>query len=208
MSPPPKRFVKNKNGVNVLNPEYLAWKKKGGKRPAQKQREAPIEKMVFVADILQGKNLVAMDRKGLFGKKTSSDPYIKVILECLPPPAKEPVPARSKHYSTVQKINLGKTAVVKKSLDPTWNHAIKQAVGYSRVSERLRLHFQIFDEDKFSMSDDAMGTVVLPPLEWRNLDTGPVWYEVPKNSAKNASGSLQIRLRTQLVRMVGVKTYC
>ena len=31
MAKQPKKFI-NKDGVNVLNPEYLEWKKKGGKK--------------------------------------------------------------------------------------------------------------------------------------------------------------------------------
>mmetsp|Transcript_9239 Transcript_9239/g.27516 ORF Transcript_9239/g.27516 Transcript_9239/m.27516 type:complete len:208 (+) Transcript_9239:176-799(+) len=207
MAPPPKRFIKNSHGVNVLNPKYIAWKKKGGKRGPPPPREPPIARMIVVIEIIDGKDLVAMDRSGLFGKKSSSDPYVKVLMECTPPPSKTPVPARSRHQSTVQKIKLGKTPVVKKSLNPTWNHMIKTAVPYDRMNEKLQLIFNVFDEDKMS-SDDSMGAFAFPPLEWKDKNDGPIWYEIPKGSAKKVSGSIRIRLQTHLVRMQGMNTYC
>ena len=51
-------------------------------------------------NVVQGRNLVAKDRSGLFGKKKSSDPYVKVLFG---------------------EKKIGKTRDISKTLDPEWN---------------------------------------------------------------------------------------
>ena len=53
MAPPPERFTK-RNGVNVLNPDYLAWKQNGGTKKAKPPGpiEAPIANMIIQIEIL------------------------------------------------------------------------------------------------------------------------------------------------------------
>ena len=90
--------------------------------------------------VISGSNLVAKDTS-LFGKK-SSDPF--VVISC-----------------GGQK--LGKTAVVKKSLSPTWNAPFKLNVD-AKDALRLRgkkLVFAVFDHDVMS-SNDPMGEVEIP----------------------------------------------
>ena len=57
--------------------------------------------------IVSGRNLVAKDGGGLFSKSKSSDPYVRVIFV-------------GQEY--------GKTEVVKKDLNPTWNHTMKMVL--------------------------------------------------------------------------------
>ena len=57
--------------------------------------------------IVSGKDLVAKDGGGLFTKSKSSDPYVKVMFV-------------GHEY--------GKTEVVKKNLNPTWNHSMKMVL--------------------------------------------------------------------------------
>jgi len=202
MAPPPKRFIK-RNGVNVLNPDYLLWKKNGGKKKAKPPGpvEAPIANMIIQIEIIQAMDLAAKDRK-FFSKNKTSDPYTLVKLSALPPPSKV-----SSRHNEAQKITLGRTETVKKNLCPVWNHSMKGAIPYSRKSETLSLVFELFDEDLLK-SDDALGTVTLPPLEWKNSAGAPIWYDIPKKSAKNASGKLQIKISTFMQRVEGLRSYC
>ena len=199
MAKQPKKFI-NKDGVNVLNPEYLEWKKKGGKKSEKQKWQDPIDKMVVQFEVIKAKDLVAKDRN-LLGKRTSSDPYVTTSLLCTP---SKPLPGQQKR---VQKIKLGKTETMKKNLNPTWNFSKSSAIPYSRKNETLQLMFEIFDEDLVG-SDDCMGVVKLQALEWKDTNGSAVWYEIPKNSAKNASGSIQIKYSTVLHRVQGLRPYC
>jgi hypothetical protein len=209
---PPKTILKN--GVITLNPEWVEWKKKhqqdGGnsKNTQQKHHQrqepagAPIEKMTVKIQVLQGKDLVAKDRN-LLGKKTTSDPYVVVSLLS----------------SRGRKVQLGKTPTIYKNLSPRWDHSVTASVSYLEHGPTLgsnhyrnapgnsMLVFEIFDEDQFS-EPDRMGVVQIP-LEWDNArpESG-TWYEIPKNSAKNATGSIEIRISSQVHRMENLKPYC
>jgi len=199
MSSQPKKFIK-KNGVNMLNPEYLQWKKNGGTKPPPPQWEDPIDYMLVQFQVLEGRDLVAKDRNA-FGKKTSSDPFVEVSLLCTPTKA---IPGQKKK---VQRIPLGKTQTIKKNLNPTWNFTKVSQVPYSRASESLQLVFNIYDEDLMS-SPDSMGALALPPLKWKNKKGTPTWYEVPKGSAKKASGDIKINVNTEVHRVKGLRPYC
>jgi len=200
---PPKKFTK-KNGVNVLNPDYLQWKKKYGKTvspctQSSSTWEAPVDKMIVQIGIIQGHGLAAKDRN-LFGKKTTSDPYVLVYLLSSPPS----IPGQKK--SKEHKIKLGKTTTVKKNLSPTWNYSITMSIPYSKKNDSNKLSFQIYDEDKLS-DDDCLGIVTHSVL-WKDSAGEATWIEIPKESAKGASGKIQIKVNTSLHRVEGLKPYC
>mmetsp|Transcript_11218 Transcript_11218/g.23250 ORF Transcript_11218/g.23250 Transcript_11218/m.23250 type:complete len:200 (-) Transcript_11218:158-757(-) len=198
MAPQPKKFIK-KNGVNMLNPEYLAWKKTGGKKTAPPRWEDPIDFVLVQYEVIEAKDLVAMDRS-LFGKKKSSDPFVKISLLCTPTTL---VAGKKK---AAEKIRLGRTEVIKKNLNPTWNFKSGSKIPYSRANETLQLVFEVFDEDKLS-SDDPMGTLKLSPLKWKDSNESAKWYEIPKGSAKKVSGDIKIKVTTQLHRVQGLRPY-
>lgn len=196
----PKKFVK-KNGVHTLNPEYLTWKKNGGTELSTPQApwQDPIDRIMVQFQVLQAKDLVAKDRN-LFGKRTSSDPYVLVSLLCTP---SSTLPGQKKK---VQKIKLGQSPTIKKNLFPTWNYSQTSAIPFSRKNETLQLMFEVFDEDKIS-SDDLMGVVKLEALEWKDSAGDAVWYDIPESSAKGASGKIQMKISTSLHRVQGLRPY-
>uniref|UniRef100_A0A7R9ZTR4 C2 domain-containing protein n=1 Tax=Pseudo-nitzschia arenysensis TaxID=697910 RepID=A0A7R9ZTR4_9STRA len=195
---PPKKFIK-KHGVNMLNPEYLKWKKAGGKKQAPPKFQDPIDFMMVRIDVLEAKDLVGKDKK-MFSKKKTSDPYVKVSLLCTP--TKTVAGAKRRP----QKIPLGETQVIEKNLNPTWNFGRSTKIPVSRMSENLQLVFDIFDKDKLS-SDDAMGTVTLSALKWKDTSVPAKWYEVPKGSAKGATGEIKLKVATQVHRVAGLRPY-
>lgn len=191
---PPSRFT-NINGVNRLNPYYSEWKKQHGKTSLPVQSKQPIiDKMSVQITIIKGLDLVAKDRN-LFGKKTSSDPYVLVYLF-----------SSGQMNEREQKIKLGQTPTVKKNLSPTWNHSVSTTLPYHKKSDNNRIIFQIFDEDKLS-ADDSMGIINIP-LAFQDSTEPAVWHEIPKNSAKNASGKIQILIQTSLHYAKGLVPYC
>jgi len=195
---PPSRFTKI-NGVNMLNPDYLEWKKQHGKASPPVQTKQPIiDKMTVKITVIQGLDLVAKDRN-LFGKKTSSDPYVLVHFFSSPSTS-------GQMNKREQKIKLGQTPTVKKNLSPTWNHSITTTIPYNKKNDSNRIIFQIFDEDKLS-ADDSMGIVKIP-IAFQDSTEPAVWHDIPKNSAKNASGKIQILIQTSLHYLKGLVPYC
>mmetsp|Transcript_126207 Transcript_126207/g.188321 ORF Transcript_126207/g.188321 Transcript_126207/m.188321 type:complete len:195 (+) Transcript_126207:179-763(+) len=135
--------------------------------------------------ILQGSGLVAKDRN-LLGRKTSSDPYV----EC---------------FSTYNKIGdpktygrlVGKTETKYKTLEPVYNHTFSD-IDFAYCHSAV-IQLRVYDEDKMS-EPDAMGTVKIPISMANDSDTTK-WYEIPKDSAKNASGKLQVRLYVKVHKL-------
>jgi C2 domain len=130
--------------------------------------------------ILEGRDLVAKD-KNIWGKKVSSDPYVKV-------------------YHGPNKV--GRTSIVKKTLDPKWDSNV-EAFSMSVLPRALDVYktieCNIFDHDKLS-TDDAMGTcyVKIPAaLNTKIVD----WYRVEKgegnNYCRNASGMLKVEVEVR-----------
>ena len=130
--------------------------------------------------ILEGRNLVPKD-KNIWGKKVSSDPYVKV-------------------YHGPNK--LGKTSIVKKTLDPKWDagrstfsvHVIPRAVDvYTNVE------CNIFDHDQIS-KDDPMGTVFVKIPSTLNKKITS-WYPVEKGEGqtycRNATGELKVEVEVR-----------
>ncbi|KAG7369232.1 C2 domain containing protein [Nitzschia inconspicua] len=184
---PPKLITTD--GVTKLNPAYLEWKKQtggGAAGAATFKRQDPIESMTLRITIIQGSDLVAKDRN-LFGKKTTSDPYVQILA------------GSGRSY-----VRLGQTKTIYKNLSPQWNETITAQVKYIHHA-RSELRFQIYDEDKLS-DPDNMGVVTLP-LIWETTNGTPQWYEIPKNSAKNAQGKIQLQIQSQIHHLQGLKSY-
>ena len=150
---------------------------------------APYAKMIVAVTIVQGRGLVAKD-KNVLGQKTSSDPYVKLYLSTVP---------KATQFTRGEKTKIGKTPVVKKNLNPTWDTTFDAFdVPYgAKGDDSVTLVFEIYDEDKAS-ADDAMGIVKIP-LPFKDTETEAVWYEVPYNSTKDASGEIQVKIKTTLV---------
>jgi hypothetical protein len=131
--------------------------------------------------VKEGRNLVAKDTN-IFGRPTTSDPYVKV-------------------YHGPNK--LGKTAIIKKTLDPVWDNEIFCIPVVPRVLDVYRnIECSIFDHDNLS-SDDPMGTVYIPIP--RNInDKVAEWHRVERGEGtsfcKDAQGELcvEVEIRSQL----------
>jgi hypothetical protein len=149
----------------------------------------PVERedtMLFLEikiSILKGRDLVAKDTN-IFGRHTTSDPYVKV------------------HHGPNK---LGKTAIIKKTLDPEWkNENFRVAVVPRALDVYRTIECNIFDHDNLS-SDDPMGTVFVPIPSQRNFKAAR-WYPVEKgegdNHCRNAKGELlvEVEVRSQLAK--------
>ncbi|KAG7348394.1 C2 domain containing protein [Nitzschia inconspicua] len=130
--------------------------------------------------VLEGRNLVAKD-KNLWGKNVSSDPYVIVF-----------------HGPN----KLGKTSIVKKSLDPKWYdkketfilNIIPQALDINKTIE-----CNIFDHDQLS-TDDSMGTcfIRIPnSMNTSHTDWYPVENGEGKNYCRNAKGELKVEIEVR-----------
>ncbi|KAJ8601367.1 hypothetical protein CTAYLR_005017 [Chrysophaeum taylorii] len=93
----------------------------------------------LVVDVLRGENLVAKDTGILRSNK--SDPYAKVMVDA--------------HF-------VGKTAVIPRSLSPTWNERFEVQLK-PRSAKRLRI--ELFDSDAVT-NDDPMGVVKIDVASW------------------------------------------
>jgi len=197
----PKQFI-HKNGVITLNPEYLTWKRNGGTTSPTPWQD-PIDKMIVNIKVLKAEDLVAKDRN-MFGKKTSSDPYVLVSLS---ETSSSTVSNENERLKKTEKVELGRTPTISKDLSPTWNYSQKSVIPISRAHESLQLEFEIFDQDMLS-ADDSLGVVKLEALKWMNSSRPCVWYDIPKDSAKDCTGKIKISVSTFLHRMPGLTPYC
>lgn len=145
------------------------------------KKTEPEDRMQFLQvkiHILKGRNLVAKDRN-FIGRKTSSDPYVVV------------------HHGPTQ---LGKTSIIKKTLDPEWDNEVFRVSVVPRALEIYRtIELNIFDHDNLS-PDDPMGTVHI------RIPTTPnkkemVWHTVERgegrNYCRNATGELLVLAEVQ-----------
>lgn len=128
--------------------------------------------------IISGRGLVAKDRN-FWGQKTTSDPYVVV------------------HHGPNQ---LGKTAIIKKTLDPEWTNEVFQVSVVPRALEVYRtIELNIFDHDNLSV-DDPMGTVHVPIPTVQNRKEMR-WYTVEKGEGssycRNATGELFVMAEVQ-----------
>jgi tellurium resistance protein TerZ len=151
----------------------------GGKKP---------EKIHVNVTILKGTGLAAKDRN-LFGRKTTSDPYVEVWVD---------------EGAAIHKT-IGKTKTIPKTLSPEWDNEEFQFTCYPKnqgSSHATAIVLKIWDQDLLS-APDAMGTIRIPvdtsSCEGHSRDrTTTAWYEVPPDSAKNASGRLQVRIQEKV----------
>mmetsp|Transcript_129936 Transcript_129936/g.193425 ORF Transcript_129936/g.193425 Transcript_129936/m.193425 type:complete len:315 (+) Transcript_129936:98-1042(+) len=128
-----------------------------------------------------GRNLVAKDTN-IFGRPTTSDPYVKV-------------------YHGPHK--LGKTSIIKKTLDPVWDNEIFRIPVVPRALDVHRnIECNVYDHDNLS-SDDPMGTVYIPIPKHKNEKIAD-WHRVERgegaNFCKDAKGEIfvEVEVRTQL----------
>jgi hypothetical protein len=156
---------------------YKDWK------VTPKEPEDAIRFSDIKVSVLQGRGLVAKD-KNIWGRHTSSDPY--VVLRHGP-------------------NNMGKTSIIKKTLDPTWNdQSFRLSVVPGMVAVYNSIECSIFDHDTLS-SDDPMGTAFVP-IPTENNSKVMRWYPVEKgegeNHCRNATGELliEIEVRSQLAK--------
>ena len=151
-----------------------------------------IQGIDLVINVVKGRNLVAKDRSGVFGKKKASDPYVKVLFG-------------GKKY--------GKTKDISKTLNPEWNETFNFKLGTKQVQKALRgdskhnmLEFIIFDKDTGN-NDDPMGTVSFPlTMADTPPNTTPSWYHVEKGNndyyCKDASGELLLKVTVTVKKMM------
>jgi hypothetical protein len=147
--------------------------------------------------LLEGRSLVAKD-KNIFGRHTTSDPYVKIY--------------HANNY-------VGETAIVWKTLNPVWSNAVfSLPVVPKALTEFNTVELHIYDRDKFT-SDDAMGTVFVPIPRNMNMQVC-TWYPVKPGSGqdycRNATGELKIeiellpllskRFKQQLSRISSIRT--
>lgn len=135
---------------------------------------------MYKVTVLSGSGLVAKDRN-MFGKKKSSDPFVKVV-------------ANGKL--------VGRTETQYKTLDPVFTAGGPFPAEFE--GDQLKLELKIYDEDKLS-ADDPMGTVTLTLVCAQDYYPLPKtqWYEVPKDSAKKASGKLQVMIQSPRIVKLG-----
>jgi len=142
--------------------------------------------ITFHITIIEGRDLIAMDRKLLSRKKTCSDPYIELFYG-------------GKSY--------GRTVVVEKDLNPIWNGKFTIEIGtadFMRAkegrAEYKSLTLQIFDEDVVTAADFMGESIVELPLlqDSEKPQTQTSWYFVGvgsgKLSNKKASGEIQVKV--------------
>jgi len=143
-----------------------------------------IASIIIDVNIIQARDLIAMNKNFITRQRTSSDPYVKL------------------YYKGTK---YGQTQVIKKALSPIWNRRFTIKIGTDEAMSALQGHpnfsdlsLQIFDEDHTS-DDDFMGVAMisLPFTEpWSELRTS--WYQVGtgagKFKCKKAKGEIQVEV--------------
>ena len=162
-----------------------------------------VDKIHVEMYVLAGNDLVAKDRN-LLGRKTTSDPYVEVYLLNNPKPIFQ-------NGQSITNYKIGKTSTVYKSLNPQWPSPQNKFV--FEIVHPWRVTLKVYDEDLLS-DPDLMGIVTIPiPVPTTSTAGGggggsnsalqpndtTNWYNIPKDSAKNAKGKLQVRFVTRLI---------
>lgn len=165
-SPPPQR-------VSNITPKAAAV----AAAAATPQKPASLELSV---ELLQGKGLAACDTN-IFGKETTSDPY--VIVSILTQDDKE--------------IKIGKTKHIPTTLNPKWNTTVSKVIPPGSIpGTTYTLQLTIMDYDMIG-DDDCMGIVKIP-MTLEATSKGSNWYEIPKDSAEKAKGKIQVGVESKL----------
>ncbi|KAG9264098.1 synaptotagmin-C [Astyanax mexicanus] len=124
----------------------------------------------LVVKILKALDLPAKDANGF------SDPYVKIYL----------LPDRKKKYQT---------KVHRKTLNPVFNETFQFGVPLAELHSR-KLHFSVYDFDRFSRHD-LIGQVVVDNLLDFSEGTGekPIWRDIVEGTAEKADlGELNFSL--------------
>jgi tellurium resistance protein TerZ len=147
--------------------------------------DPPLAGLRATITLYQARGLLAKDRN-LFGKKTSSDPYVKVFYK---------------------DALIGQSQVKKKTLDPEWNCSVKYMIGCDDA-EKLKhaapsasglgpkFLLVLLDKDKVS-ADDPLGQVYIPinvngiEPQWFPLQTGK---QGEQYYCKKAKGEIQVSI--------------
>lgn len=119
----------------------------------------------LVVRILRALDLAAKDANGF------SDPYVKMYL----------LPDRKKKFQT---------KVHRKTLNPVFNETFNFNVPFAELPSR-KLHFSVYDFDRFSRHD-LIGQVVLDNLlELAERDSdAPLWREIIEATSVSGGGGL------------------
>jgi len=148
-----------------------------------------VEAMEVKVTLIQGNDLIAKDRN-MMGKRTTSDPYCIVKLQTTMPGV-----GRTKPKTTTS--TLGQTKTITKDLNPKWNESFTASLPCPVLQDPAappKLIFELYDHDK-NGDDDCMGILTLPLTDVTSK-TSKDWYDIPKDSVKNAKGKLEIHLQT------------
>jgi tellurium resistance protein TerZ len=151
-------------------------------------KQTEISSIEIDLTLYRGRNLVAKD-KNIFGKKTSSDPYVKVYI-C------------GKYQ--------GQSKVVYKNLNPTWNTPFKLNFNtqesnylYNRAQngEPLTYTLCIFDHDEFT-EDDNMGIVngIISLTDPPSKKWMPV--EKEKGFTKTVTGDIEVKTALSIRKLL------
>jgi len=158
------------------------------------EETSPIVGLEIDVSVLGGRNLRVMD-KSFFGKG-SSDPYVKVYFGN---PKKGPLNKQFK---------IGKTKVIKKSLNPIWADAVfkHHVQGKDFVaSSPGELLFRMFDKDKMS-ADDPMGEVRLSIHQLMRGQPIDKWLPLsPYKGCKKAKGEVHLKVSVAVRRAICLK---
>ncbi|CAD7696653.1 unnamed protein product, partial [Ostreobium quekettii] len=136
--------------------------------------------------VVKGRNLVAKDRGGVFKKKGSSDPFVKI---------------------KYKKLKL-QSEVMTKTLDPVWNLRAMD-LGSVLESESKAIKMTVWDYDKLS-GKDFMGAIRLPAATLFARGPGRHEWWIPLTKGKKSkhqtsavSGDLWVECTVEDVRLPG-----
>lgn len=130
-------------------------------------------------ELIRGEDLAAKDRN-MFGKLTSSDPYVIASVLC----------------EGQEEILIGQTKHLKATLNPKWNVAVSKEFAPGTLKrDNYTLQLKLMDYDLFG-DDDCMGIVKIP-MKLENVSKAATWYDVPKDSATNAKGRIQVAIEAK-----------
>ena len=133
-----------------------------------------------------GAELAAKNRQFSLGKRTSSNPFIEV-------------------WQNLPTHMVGKTKTEHKTLTPTYNESFYLQWDEKALSRCLnerhqaKIILKVWDADRIS-GHEAMGEVEIPvplPDEYPTVDRQ--WFLVDKDSARHASGRLQVSMNVMYV---------
>jgi len=125
--------------------------------------------------IVKANGLKAMD-SSMLSKKGSSDPYCKIFV---------------KDDATGKKSEVGKTKIIKKRLDPTWNETFEFLL--SRTFAPIII-IEIFDYDMMS-GDDPMGMLQIPISKFQSLQEEPSTFAVQAmEGCENVTGTITFEM--------------